>query len=74
MSKADKYIQEHTKALKESNGKEYFMWITPDQARRAVEIAREEIYEWLKEYVYIYTDDLYLEGLIRDLKQAIKDE
>lgn len=74
MSRAEKFIEENTKALKESNGKEYFKWLTPDQARNAVEIAREEIYEWLKEYIYIYSDDLYLEGLIRDLKQAMKTD
>jgi hypothetical protein len=52
----------------------YQPWLTPNQAKKAVEIARQEIYEWLKEYVYIYSDDLYLEGLIRDLKRAMKNE
>ena len=60
MSKAGKFIQEHTKALKESNGKEYFMWISPDQARKAVEIAREEILlevaEWIKD-TFIFSEN-----------------
>ena len=84
MSKADKFIQDYTRNCNNEiigggwNNGEFVQifnpWLTPDQARMAVEIAREEIYEWLKEYAYIYSDDLYLEGLIRDLKQAMKDE
>ena len=48
MSKAEDYIIEHTNALKESNGKEYFKWLTPDQAKEAIEIAREEELEYIK--------------------------
>ena len=82
MSKTEEFILENTRNC--SNEMEsplyanpklnFYPWLTPDQARKAVEIAREEIYEWLKEHVYIYSDDLYLEGLIRDLKQAQKGE
>ena len=80
MSKAEKFISDYTRNcsnIEYTQGvytPSYHPWLTPDQARKAVEIAREEIYEWLKEHVYIYSDDLYLEGLIRDLKQAMKDE
>ena len=54
MSKAEKFIQDYTRNCSNEydlpecfeNGikrlKEYQPWITPDQARRAVEIAREE--------------------------------
>jgi len=60
MSKADKYIIEHTSALKDSNGKEYFKWLTPEQAIRAVEIAREEmlneVCEWIEENIGEYCD------------------
>jgi hypothetical protein len=91
MSKAEKFIREHTKNCSNdwyddlSHG--YEPWLTPDQARRAVEIAREEIYEWLNNNVF---EDKYLDlrkmgieyafygykvdTLINDLKQAIKDE
>ena len=82
MSKAEKFIIEHTSALKESNGKEYFKWLTPDQARKAVEIAREEIYEWLtnhyRDYMHNPTGkklEAFFGGdMINDLKQEMGDE
>lgn len=63
MSKAEKFIIEHTRncsnelgAVESRAGKEvisYYEWLTPDQAKRAVEIAREEILlnvaEWIKD-------------------------
>ena len=53
-------------------------WLTPDQARMAVEIAKEEIYEWLKEhsqeYVYWMDEEFGKDDLINDLKQAIRNE
>jgi hypothetical protein len=52
MSKAEDHITQNTKTLEEY-GKEYFKWLTPDQARRAVEIAREELIDkaigWIEE-------------------------
>ena len=48
MSKTEDYIIKNTKALKESNGKEYFKWLTPDQAKEAIEIAREEELKYIK--------------------------
>ena len=75
MSKAEDYIRENTKSLKELNGKEYFMWLTPDQAKEAVEIAREEIYEWLEKNAHKYaTIGIYTDAMIIDLKQVIKDK
>ena len=82
MSKTEDYIIKHTKALKESNGKEYFKWLTPDKAKEAVEIARKEIYEWLanhyRDYMYNPTGkklEAFFGGdMINDLKQAMKDE
>ena len=74
MSKAEDYITQNTKTLEEY-GKEYFKWLTPDQARKAVEIAREEIYEWLQKNAYKYSNiGLYTDAMITDLKQAMKDE
>ena len=89
MSRADKFIQEHTKALKESNGKEYFMWITPDQARKAVEIARDEMIEKMQDWIadtfkYDGSEDfnggdndamsMLLDDFTEYIKQAMKDE
>ncbi len=44
MSKAEKFIEEHTKETYnyDSYGMTPFPWLTPDQARKAVEIEREE--------------------------------
>ncbi len=90
---AEKFIQEHTRTCSNLvykdtiNGIEfntYNEWITPDQARRAVEIARmavdrarEETYEWLKkhsqEYVYWLDEEFGKDDMINDLKQAMKD-
>ena len=78
MSRAEKFISEHTNEC--SNFDSYAQWpipwLTPDQARKAVEIAREEIYEWLKDNIHMYNGEC--EGdrkvIIEDLKQAMKDE
>jgi len=68
--------------------KEFSSWLTPDQARMAVEIAREEIYKWLEENAANFVclaDDGHIpigdtkafygtKSLIHYLKQAMKDE
>ena len=89
MSKAEKFIQDCTRncsnlVYKDTiNGKEfntYNEWLTPDQALRAVEIAREEIYEWLNKKLPTYMDyrcrgvGESAEEFVNDLKQAMKDE
>ena len=62
MTKAEQFIKDYTKgcsnelsAVEYSDGRkvtEYHEWLTPEQALRAVEIAREEILEkvayWLR--------------------------
>lgn len=95
MSKAEKFIRDCTRncsneliTVESRAGKEvvsYHEWLTPDQARRAVEIAREEIIElfceWVKKNV-TYTHPrketeeciVNISKLKEDLKQAIKDE
>jgi hypothetical protein len=86
MSKAEKYIQDNTRDCSNifegyyPNGKQaYFPWIHPKQARRAVDIAREEIYEWLNEKLPIYIDyrcrgvGESVEEFVNDIKQAMKD-
>ena len=60
MNKAEKFIQEHTRNCSNEilrNGNESFTnipfkgeynpWLTPDQAKKAVEIAREEVIKHL---------------------------
>lgn len=88
MSKAEKFIQDYTRSCSNLvykdtiNGKEfntYSKWLTPDQARKAVEIARGEIYEWLINHNdYIIANGSItrfdMEKCIKDLKQAMKDE
>lgn len=97
MNKAEKFIQDHTKNcsnlahfedLNDNVWEENTPWLTPDQARRAVEIAREEIYEWLEENAANFVglaDDEHIpigdtkafygtRSLIHYLKQAMKDE
>ena len=95
MSKAEKFIEDYTSncsnvAYKNTiNGKEfntYYEWLTPDQARRAVEIARDELMEnvcqFIQEHHHKYaswnTEEYELEfnteQFIQDIKQLIKDE
>ena len=51
-------------------------WLTPDDARKAVEIAREEMIEWLGSNIYMYNGECEgdRKAIIEDLKQAMKDE
>lgn len=91
MSKAEKFIQDYTRncsneliSVESRVGKEvvsYHEWLTPDQARSAVEIAKEEMiekfYDWLKSNAtYIHprkgTEEC-ITTLVK-LKQAMKDE
>lgn len=52
-------------------------WLTPDEALRAVEVAREEIYEWLlanaDDYCFC-ARNFEARRCIYDIKQAMKDE
>ena len=67
----------------------HYSWLTPDQARRAVEIAREEMVEKVTNYLNSklydwvqishfgrreYPDTIMKRDFIYDLKQAMKDE
>lgn len=85
MSKAEEFIREHTRNcsnlahFEDLNGnvwEENTPWLTPDDARRAVEIAREEMIEWLENNIYMYNGECENDrtAIINDLKQAIKDE
>ena len=60
MSKAEKIIQESTKRC--SDGVRPFEeWLTPDQARKAIEIAREEMIDKTLDFL---KDKLYESGYI----------
>ena len=79
MNKAEDYIRKNTNQFSNEDGFDYIPRLTPDQARRAVEIAREEIYEWLINHNdYIIANGSItrfdMEKCIKDLKQAMKDE
>jgi len=81
MSKAEKFIEDCTKncsneiivPTQDGNTytKGYNPWLTPDQALRAVEIAREEIYEWLINH----NDYIIANGSITrfDMEKCIND-
>jgi len=82
MSKAEKFISDYTRYCSNSycdknDGDSYHPWLTPDQARRAVEIAREEIYEWLlanaDDYCFC-ARNFEARRCINDIKQAMKHE
>lgn len=83
MSKAEKFIEEHTKDSFNYNSYAQvpIPWLTPDQARKAVEIAREEIYEWLanhyRDYMHNPTGEkleaFFGMDMITDLKQVMKE-
>ena len=81
MSRAEKFISDCTSNFYNYNSyaQDPIPWLTPDQARRAVEIARGEIYEWLinhNDYIIVNGSitRFDMEKCIKDLKQAMKDE
>lgn len=60
MSKAEKFISEHTRncsnavaysGMIEGSEFRHHEWLTPDQARRAVEIAMEEMIEKAQDWI-----------------------
>ena len=80
MSNAEKFIKGHIRNYSnewyDDLSQGYESWLTPNQARKAVEIAREEIYEWLKDNIHMYNGECESDrtAIIEDLKQAMKDE
>ena len=77
MSKAEKFIEDYTSNCSNeiigggwNNGEFvplYHPWLTPDQARKAVEIAREEmidkVIEWIDKNVAKYLVDTSIHGV-----------
>lgn len=84
MSEAEKFIQDYTRncsneliAVESKDGKEvisYHEWLTPDQALRAVEIAREEELEYIKYQLDLkLPETLDYNGVQVDRKDFIKE-
>ena len=83
MTRAEKFIQDYTMGCSnEIENGVYHEWLSPEQARAAVEIAREEELEYVKyqlelklpetlDYNGIQVDR---EDFINDFIKAIKDE
>ena len=91
MSKAEKFIKKNTKdcsniiaysGMIEGSELRYHEWLTPGQARKAVEIAREEELEYIKYQLelrlpetLVYNDvKVERKNFIKDFMQAMKDE
>lgn len=89
MSRAEKFIHKHTKNCTNYTGVinkktyegYYVPWLTPDQARMAVEIAREETYDKIWHWLAAHINDYVVEGkgrdidlMFDDIKQAMRDE
>ena len=81
MSKAEDFILEHTSNCFNYNGYAQTPepWITPDDAREAIKIAREEMVEWIdshwREYVNVDADGVVCFGHWKnDLIKAMKNE
>ena len=87
MNKVEKFIQDCTRNCSnemewDEGGltcRDYVPWLTPDQARKAVETAREEMIEKACGYIAsnMQCDGYTLQTkskFIKDLKRAMKDE
>ena len=89
MNKAEKFIQDCTRncsnemesSLYANPKLNFYPWLTPDQARKAVEIAREEMidkfYDWLRSnatYIHPRKGPEECITTLGKLKEAMKDE
>lgn len=95
MSKAEKFIQDYTRSCSNEyltdskpdglggyiSRRKFSPWLTPDQAREAVKIAREETYNKIWNWLAKHINDYVVEGngrdidlMFDDIKQAMKDE
>ena len=87
MSRAEKFINDCTRNCSNELDAEYvedavyMPWVTPDQARKAVEIAKEEMiekfYSWLKNnatYIHPRKGTEECITTLGKLKEAMKDE
>ena len=76
MSKAEEFIIDSTKNCYNYNSyaQNPIPWLTPDQARRAVEIAREEMIEKVCMYLNEHRNGVIDDEYIINLNKAMKDE
>ena len=91
MSKAEKFIQDYTRNCSNEIGychnktrnhnHVFYNWLSPDEARKAVEIAEEEMidkfYDWLKnnaKYIHPRKGTEECITTLVKLKQAMKGE
>ena len=84
MNKAEKFIQDYTRNCSNYTGVinkktyegYYVPWLTPDQARKAVEIAKEEMIERAIKWVEYNNENggCKFDGWVENIKQAMKDE
>lgn len=90
-SKVEKYIRDYTRncsnelcSVEDRYGKtiiSYREWLTPDQALRAAEIAKEETIEkackWLNDWAYLYVNDytgsLDEKALVEDFRKTMEE-
>ena len=86
MNKARQFIKDCTRgcsnelcAVEDRYGKKvisYHEWLTPEQALAAVEIAREELIEWLEEnidkYIYI-TGEFARHKMFEDFRKVLEE-
>ena len=90
MSKAEKFISDYTKNCSNEyltdskpdglggyiSRRNFSPWLTPDDARKAVEIAREEIIEKAIKWVEYNNENggCKFDGWVENIRQAMKDE
>ena len=74
MSKAEDFIKENTRKCSEGV-RPFKEWITPDNALKAVEIAREEVIEKATKWIgsHLLTASIG-QRYIEDFKEYMKDE
>lgn len=76
MSKAEEYLKKSIRKCQEGD-RPYNEWVSTDCAKLAIEIASEEMIQWIEDNIEQYPIDnwdRFVNSLITDLKQAIKDE
>ena len=79
MSKAEKFIQNYARNCSnecwDAEGS-YHPWLSIDEAKKAVEIAREEMIEKAIKWVEYINENggCKFDGWVENIKQAMKDE